>query len=171
VLINITLSYLSFCQYHIGEHWISLPQSIFGAAVCFLIVNHENYLEVTEDLLELDPSDEKYAELEAVKTNIEFTFRTRCVMLCVEIVVTFLIQGVLIYSVYVETPPPYPETSGLCTMGRALQLAAIATLTLWTISSYSDIWTELRCYISKACKKLLKFQFRFYAPFQSFFNF
>jgi hypothetical protein len=132
-----------------GEHWVSLPPSIYGAAVCFLIVNHENYRGICEQMDQVNEFSEEWSILEEDKKSIINVFRTRCVMLFIEIFGTFLIQGVLIYSVYHETPPQFDSSSGLCYLHAYVQLAAIATLTLWTISSYSDVWTELRCYISR----------------------
>lgn len=133
-----------------AEHWISLPKSIFGAAVCFLIVNHENYRDICEKQLCLsDQHSEEYLELENDRRNISVVFWTRCFMLFVEIFGTFLVQGVLIWSVYNQTPPQFGDESGLCTEHSYLQIAAIATLTLWTISAYTDTWTEIRCYLSR----------------------
>ena len=59
--------------------------------------------------------------------------------------------------VWTETPSPddfyqlewNEEVNGLCSVSVFLQLAAIGTLCLWTMSSFTDVLTELRCYVSR----------------------
>ena len=160
-----------------NENWISLPQSIYGAAVCFIIVSSENYIELTQSLealvnisvLSPKEADKKRAIEKSLK-GIWKDFFVRSFLLLSEILLTFLMQWILIYKVYEETPGPraleweinpmaisdnneaifvQEEESGFCTTASTLQIGAMAVLTLWTLDSLKDIWTEIRCYISK----------------------
>jgi len=157
------------------ESWIKLPESIYGAATCFIIVNHEKDEEVKRKMEELeaasvkDPIARKKVEaMRREQNENRAAYLSTFFMLLAQIVFTFLMQGVLIWYVWVETPDPSGEddvvftrtdgttvsysrdSSGFCSVNPYLQVAAIAVLTIWTVSTFTDIFIELRCYISRA---------------------
>ena len=99
---------------------------------------------------------EKLDDLNVEFASIKYGFTIRALMLLVEILITFLMQGVLIFKVWYETKSPREEEdNGFCQTHVSLQVAAITTLCLWTIGSFGDLWSEVRCYISKVCKSFI----------------
>ena len=133
------------------ENWVHLPESIYGAAICFLIVSRESFLELRNEIDEKQKETDEFhrAEDESILNNFkakysrkQIIFFFKFIVMLGEIIITFLIQGILIYKVYDETPPPSSDTSGFCIVAPALQIGAIAALTLWTVSAFGDIWTE-----------------------------
>lgn len=141
------------------EHWVNCPASIYGASICFLIVNREISLEYERDVYDLEHTSEisnedqkKLDNLRYKQARFEGSFKYRALMLFAEIWVCFLVQGILIWHLWYQTPDPASLNNGFCYVKQTLQVGAITTLTLWTISNYTDIWLELRCYWSRACK-------------------
>jgi len=150
-----------------GEHWIQLPSSVSGSCISFMIVNHEILLELNENIAGLEKhhdyeDEQKRNKLLGEISDLHSSWITRVLMLFFEMFLTFLIQGTLIIKVYQETPPPFeiyspdenPGGYGFCYESLGLYIAAIATLCLWSGGSFSDIWTEIRCYISRTCEYL-----------------
>ena len=135
------------------EHWLQLPESIYGSGVCYLIV----YSELLKQLEGLTTDAVDFSRSFNEIKNLKYTAFYRLFVLFFQITFTFLIQGVLIWMVWTETPSPddfyqlewNEEVNGLCSVSVFLQLAAIGTLCLWTMSSFTDVLTELRCYVSR----------------------
>ena len=141
------------------ESWVQLPTSIYGSAVCFLIVHLEKHNQLVNEILQLNKeSDQTYEMMDRLKElrykqeTLEKNYSTRVLILFSEIWITFLIQGCLILKVWDETEEPDSANSGFCFVNVSLQLAAIAVLTLWTTFSFNSIWVEMRCYWARACK-------------------
>jgi hypothetical protein len=174
-VLAITNKEFSALQEQRDESWIQLPDSIYGSATCFIIVNHEKEAEIEARItqykedLKTNPNNpqiqKKITLLKDEKNDNNINFSSTFFMLLAQIVFTFLMQGVLIWYVWEETPDPsakkttYTNTpgtyieddeSGFCTVNPYLQIAAIAVLSIWTVSTFTDIWVEIRCYISKA---------------------
>jgi hypothetical protein len=122
-----------------------------------LIVHRELVNELELQKLTLERGYDEYENCERTIEALNNTAIYRFVVLIFQITLTFLIQGMLIWMVWTETPDPddsyqpdwNADVNGLCSVSVFLQLAAIGTLCLWTMSSFTDILTELRCYISR----------------------
>jgi hypothetical protein len=131
----------AMCE-HKTENWILLPTSIYGAAVCLLIVNLESIREEKKEKEDPEYQPESNDGDSTLSRGSQTSLYFKFLVIFLEIIITFMVQGILIYKVYVETPKPDDDISGFCVVDRSLQIGAIAALTLWAVSTFGDIWTE-----------------------------
>ena len=134
------------------ENWVQLPNSIYGATVCFMLVQHERDMEYGAIKKELedkqkmffDPDVEKrIREINRIRMYSYGKYTYALAMLLFEIAITFSVQLLLIWFVFIETHPPYSPLSFFCGTDDILQMVSITVLCFWTISTFTDMFLEV----------------------------